>query len=255
MLSAGAGALWEKIIDATGERNLFGIENLAGIPGTMGGAAVQNIGAYGAEFSDVFSYADTINSVTGARERITRADAAFAYRTGFFKEHREHIVLHVALRLPKQAEPNITYADLARAHAEGTPLQTPKDIIRAIRAIRTAKFPDTTKEGTAGSFFKNPVLLRASADALTARFPDLPLFPQGDGTVKISLAWLLDHVLSLKGFSKGPVRLYEKQPLIIVARAGATAAEVDAFANEIAERVLAATGIAIEREVETFGTR
>ena len=255
LLIADAGALWETVVDAASDQELFGIENLAGIPGTMGGAAVQNIGAYGAELSEVFEYADTINSVTDECLRIHFTDAEFAYRTSFFKKHREYIILRVALRLSKQSSLNTVYTDLARAQAEGTPLSTPREIVSAIRSIRAKKFPDLTKEGTAGSFFKNPMVSRELADSLRARFPGLPSFPQENNTVKISLAWILDKVLSLKGFSGGLVRLYEEQPLVIVARRGATATEVDAFANEIAEHVRTTTDIAIEREVEMFGTQ
>jgi len=253
VLIAGAGALWEDIVDAASKRGLFGIENLAGVPGTMGGAAVQNIGAYGAEFSNVFAYADVINSATGARERIDRTKAEFAYRTSFFKKHREYLVLCVALRLSKNTAPNITYKDLVHAVETGRALQTPSEIVSAVRAIRAKKFPHAVGEGTAGSFFKNPIVSRALADELAARFHDLPLFSQENGMVKLPLAWILDHILSLKGFSKGLVRLYEVQPLVVVASVGATAADIDAFACDIAERVLNATTIVIEREVETFG--
>jgi UDP-N-acetylmuramate dehydrogenase len=250
---AGAGTLWEDVVNEAGARGLFGIENLAGIPGSLGGAVVQNIGAYGAELVQVFEYADSIDSTTGVKTRSARADAAFAYRTSFFKKHREHIITRVALHLPKHATPNITYVDLARASAQGTPLTTPIEIARAVRSIRALKFPRSDLEGSAGSFFKNPVISRELFQELEGRFPGLPAFPQGNGAVKISLAWLLDHALSLKGYAKGLVRLYENQPLVIVARKGARAEEVDALATLVAERVFTATGIRIEREVETFG--
>lgn len=253
LIVADAGTPWEKIVDAVGERALCGIENLAGIPGTAGGAVVQNIGAYGAECADVFAYADALNSITGKPERIDPAQAAFGYRNSFFKQHPEYIVTRIALYLSKQAEPNISYPDLVHIRAGGTPLRTPAEITRAIRIIRAGKFPRLEEEGTAGSFFKNPLVPRELADSLVERFPGLPIFPQADGRVKIALAWLLDKALSLKGFSRGLVRLYEKQPLVVVARAGATATDVDAFASEIAERVREATGIVIEREVELFG--
>ncbi|MFA6279117.1 MAG: UDP-N-acetylmuramate dehydrogenase [Candidatus Paceibacterota bacterium] len=254
LLIADAGAPWEKVVDVANERCMFGIENLAGIPGTVGGAVVQNIGAYGAELADVFEYADVISSVDGTCRRISRDEAAFAYRTSFFKEHREYIILRAALRLSKSALPNLTYPDLARMSASGTPLATPTEITSAIRAIRATKFPLAGK-GTAGSFFKNPITSAALASSLAQNFPGLPVFTQEGDSVKISLAWLLDQALSLKGFSKDHVRLYEHQPLVIVASTGATAAEVDAFANEIAGRVFKATGIMIEREVEMFGTQ
>lgn len=255
LLDAGAGALWEEVVDTAGARGIFGIENLAGIPGSVGGAAVQNIGAYGAELSDVFEYADSINGTTGVKRRVARTEDAFAYRTSMFKKHRELIITRVALRLAKRAVPNIAYADLDRASAEGTPLSTPIEIAHAVRSIRALKFPRSVLEGTAGSFFKNPVIPRELADSLAQRFPGLPIFPQEEGRVKLSLAWLLDHALSLKGFTRGQVRLYEKQPLVIVARAGALAADVDALAALVTERVFTATGIRIEREVETFGAK
>jgi len=253
LLIAGAGTPWEKIVDTASEQNLFGIENLAGIPGTIGGASVQNIGAYGAELADSFEYADVINAKNGERRRIEKTEAEFAYRTSFFKTHREIIVMRVALRLSKQGVPNLNYPDLVRAQAEGTLLNTPAEISQAIRAIRAKKFPYKSGEGTAGSFFKNPIISRGLADSLAERFSGLVVFPQEENMVKISLAWLLDHALSLKGFSKGRVRLYEEHPLVIVASSGATASDVDAFANEIAKRVFDMTGIEIEREVEAFG--
>lgn len=257
---AGAGVLWEDAVEAAAARGAYGAENLAGIPGTLGGAIVQNIGAYGAELSDVFEYADVVDGATGALRRLTRAEVAFGYRTSAFKENRALIVARAALRFNKRVAPNLAYPDLARAAAD-TPLATPADIARAVRAIRASKFPPPGPEGTAGSFFKNPVVSRELADSLTERFPGLPAFPQvaqsatahGDAGVKLSLAWLLDRALSLKGLSRGGARLYERQPLIIVAREGATAADVEALAAEVEARVLAATGIAIEREVEMLG--
>jgi len=254
LLIAGAGTPWEKIVAVASDQNLFGIENLVGIPGTIGGATVQNIGAYGAELADVFNYADVIDSATGIRGRVSRTEAAFGYRTSLFKGHRELVIIRVALRLLKQMTPNITYPDLVRAQKAGVPLRTPSEIARAVRAIRAKKFPYAAGDGSAGSFFQNPIIPRELADSLAERFPGLPLFPQGKGHSKMALAWFLDHVLSLKGFSKGHVRLYEHQPLVIVAREGATAAEINTFADEIAQRVFKETGIMLEREVEMFGT-
>lgn len=255
VIDADAGASWDAVVDAACEHNAFGVENLAGIPGTIGGAAVQNIGAYGAELSDVFVSADVIAVPSCARMQVAKADAAFAYRTSFFKTHPELVITRVALRLKKSAQPNLAYADVARAGALGAPLATPAEIARAIRAIRAEKFPGTAQGGTAGSFFKNPVISREAAEELCRRFAGLPAFPQEDGKVKIPLAWLLDHALSLKGYARGGVRLYEKQPLVMVVQDRATASDVETLAQEVAARVHEATGITIEREVETFGAR
>lgn len=253
LVTAGAGELWEDLIDAVAKRGLFGIENLAGIPGSVGGAAVQNIGAYGAEFSETFVSADTIDRATGARRSIGASEASFGYRTSVFKKDRSHLITRVVLRLRHAGPPNLSYADLARAKEGGIPLATSEDVVRAVRAIRARKFPDPSHEGSAGSFFKNPVITPEAAATLVARYPGLPTFPQPDGSVKVSLAWILDHVLSLKGFTQGHVRLYEKQPLVIVAEQGAKASEVDAIAQLVMERVQKETGIILEREVETLG--
>ena len=252
LLVADAGARWDDVVDAAAARGLWGVENLAGIPGTMGGAAVQNIGAYGAELSEVFAYAETIDA-RGDAARIARADARFAYRRSVFKGDRDRVITKVALALRASATPKLSYADLARAQEAGTPLTTPAEIASAVRAIRAGKFPGPGADGTAGSFWKNPTVPREEAERLLARYPRLPQYPQPDGSVKLSLAWLLDHVLNLKGHAVGAARLYEKQPLVIVASGGATSHDVDALARDVAARVQDATGITLEREVETFG--
>jgi len=253
LLVAGAGARWDDVVDSACVKGIFGIENLAGIPGTIGGAVVQNIGAYGAELANVFEYADVIDLRTGENKRITRSDAMFAYRTSFFKEQRAYVIARAALRFARGATPNISYPDIASRHTLGESLDTPSDIVRAVRAIRLKKFPKNAEEGTAGSFFKNPIVSRELADSLARRFPGLVVFPNENGMVKISLAWVLDKALSLKGFSIGGARLYEEQPLVIVARSGATAGEVDALAREVAGKVFIKIGIKIEREVEYVG--
>jgi UDP-N-acetylmuramate dehydrogenase len=255
LIIVDAGARWDAVVDAALEHNLFGIENLAGIPGTIGGAAVQNIGAYGAELSSVFEYADVIETSTGTTRRIDRSESAFGYRTSFFKKNPIYIIIRVALRLPKHAPLNLTYKDLARVQATGAPLTTPAEIADVVRGIRKEKFPQNTEEGTAGSFFKNPVLSQAQTETLVETYPGLPRFPQHDGSVKISLAWVLDHILSLNGFSLGPARLYEKQPIVIVTRPHALATDVFALAQEIELRVYDALHIRVAHEVEIFDVK
>jgi UDP-N-acetylmuramate dehydrogenase len=251
-LVAGAGMLWEDVVDIASARGLYGVENLAGIPGTLGGALVQNIGAYGAEFSSSFLYAEVIHTASREKRRITKSEALFSYRSSFFKMHPEFVIIRVALTLSKNALLETSYSDLVKAKEEGAPLTTPAQVAHAVRAIRSCKFPSLEEEGTAGSFFKNPILPEEKAVLLQQRFPELPTFPQGNGFVKISLAWVLDHALSLKGYTKGNVRLYEKQPLVVVAKRGATAIEVDALGNEVSDRVKQLLEINIEREVETI---
>jgi UDP-N-acetylmuramate dehydrogenase len=213
---------------------------------------VQNIGAYGTELDEVFAYADVFDLATGDTHRVGRDDARHAYRDSLFKHARNLVVLRVALRLGSRSVPNLSYKDLAAAERSGTPLKTPLEVATAIRGIRSLKFPDLREVGTAGSFFKNPVLPRAEAEALAKKYHGLPLFPQADEGVKLPLAWLLDHVLGLKGYTNGRARLFEKQPLVIVAERGASALEVESLAREVEMRVANELSIILTREVETF---
>ncbi|HET9641762.1 MAG TPA: UDP-N-acetylmuramate dehydrogenase [Candidatus Paceibacterota bacterium] len=248
---ADAGASWDRLVEEATARGMYGIENLAGIPGTVGGAAVQNIGAYGSELSTVFVSAECIDTRTGHAVTIDGEAAGFGYRRSIFKDHPELFITRVIIRVSEIGTPNLAYADLARARAEGVALGTPAEIAGAVRAIRSQKFPP---RGTAGSFFKNPTLDAPVGEALKARFPDLPAYVQADGRRKVSLAWLLDHALGLKGYARGPVRLFERQPIVVVAETAATATAIDEFAREIETRVQNELGFAIEREVETFGS-
>lgn len=247
-----AGFSWNELVDMSTHRHLYGIENLAGIPGTLGGATVQNIGAYGAELSETFAYADCLDGASGTTCRVDVHDAQFAYRSSVFK-NKNLIITRVALRLKKNDSLHIEYADITRMHMRGMPLTTPAEVAQAVRIVRAGKFPAREEEGTAGSFFKNPVISKEEAFVLKERFSDMPQFPQSDGMVKISLAWILDNVLHINGYARGYVRAYEKQPLVLIATHGATARDVDLFAKEIAEKVFLETHIHIEREVEMFG--
>jgi len=254
LLIVSAGELWDAVVRRAGEEGLWGIENLAGIPGTVGAAPVQNIGAYGAQLADVFAWAEVLNCARGGEERITPARAQFGYRTSLFKKERQYIITRVALSLARAPMPRLSYKDLTPfAESMKKSSLTPSAIAKEVRRIRASKFPNKAGEGTAGSFFKNPIVTPDAYHALKERFPGLPGFPSEE-SVKIPLAWILDRVLGLAGFSRGAVRLYEKQPLILVASAGARAKDVDSFAREIEERVHQATGISIEREVQNFSS-
>ncbi len=252
LLIADAGARFDDVVDAAAREGLWGVENLAGIPGTVGGAAVQNIGAYGTALEDVFAYADTYDPHSGKRGRVVAHDAQLGYRTSCFKRAPGLVITRVALRLTSRGCAQTAYADLAHARESGIPLDSPRAVARAVRAIRAGKFPDLSREGTAGSFWKNPVLPRAQARELSERFPELPCYPQGT-SLKVSLGWLLDHALGQKGHREDGVRLYENQALVVVATPGTSARRIDAFARTIEARVQEALGITLEREVERFG--
>ena len=247
-LTAGAGASWDALVTLAAENGLWGIENLAGIPGSAGGALVQNIGAYGAEFSRVFLYADVFDLARGEERRVTREEARLAYRTSLFKGQHDLVIMSITLRLARTGEPELSYADLVRQREAGTPLRTPGEVAAAVRAIRSRKFPPT---GCAGSFFKNPVITPDAFEALQGRYPGLPGYA-AEGGVKIPLAFLLDRALGLAGYQRGPARLFERQPLVIVASEGARAHDVEQLAQDVEARVREVFAVTLEREVETF---
>ncbi|KND50746.1 MAG: UDP-N-acetylenolpyruvoylglucosamine reductase [Parcubacteria bacterium C7867-001] len=252
-LTAGAGYSWDTLVDEACARGLWGMENLAGIPGTVGAAPVQNIGAYGAELVHIFDCARVLHVETGIVEVFRTEDCAFGYRDSRFKHDSSFIILEVTLKLSKSGAPSLSYPDLLRAQEESVDLSTPAAIAAAVRAIRSRKFPDLSLVGTAGSFFKNPVVSEEEYAALVEKYGLIPSFPSTQG-VKIPLAYILDKILGLKGFRNGNVFLFENQPLVVVAENNASANDIDAFANEIASRVYDATNIRIEREVRKLSS-
>lgn len=248
---AEAGVSWDALVRDAALRGLWGIENLAGIPGTTGAAPVQNIGAYGAELADTLIWVEALDPESGEVKRFPKEACAFGYRDSTFKRAPGLVILRIALLLARESAPRLGYKDLAHAAHDGVSLSTPAEVGEAVRAIRARKFPDMAVEGTAGSFFKNPTVSRSEFEALRVRFPELPGYESAAG-MKLSLAWILDHALSLKGHAVGNARLFEAQPLVIVTSEGATARDVDALARDVAARVKELTGIEIEREVRSM---
>jgi len=248
-VTVGAGVAWEELVTSVAERGLWGLENLAGIPGTVGAAPVQNIGAYGAEFSTVCTQVSGIHMRTGESFIFTVTDCAFEYRDSIFKHDRELVISEVVITLRTQSSPKLGYSDLARLAHESVPLTTPVEINKAVRHVRAQKFPDLSLQGTAGSFFKNPIVSAERFTELSNEYGAIPSFPAKDG-IKIPLAFILDHILGLKGWKDGKVSLFGNQPLVLVTDEGATAKDVDEFAFAIEKKVFDATGIKIQREVQ-----
>ncbi len=249
---ADAGVLWDTFVEEMVSKDVWGLENLSGIPGTVGAAPVQNVGAYGVEVKDVIAYVDTYDVRTQTTRRFSNTECAFGYRDSMFKQNcGRYVITAVAFDLTKNPRLKLGYKDVAE-YFKSNSSPTIHEIRTAILSIRARKFPDLTRVGTAGSFFKNPVLSSEEARPLTLQYPDIPLYPTPDGKVKISLAWLLDKALNLKGYRKGNVALFEHQPLVLVAHEGASAVEIDAFAQHVEDIVRDATGISIEREVVTL---
>ncbi|HWH16684.1 MAG TPA: UDP-N-acetylmuramate dehydrogenase [Candidatus Paceibacterota bacterium] len=251
LVRVAAGESWDGFVRYAAKEGLWGIENLAGIPGTVGASPVQNIGAYGTEVKDSIVSVSVLNTETGAIEEIPNADCNFGYRESRFKREPELIILSVTFLLQKEASPQLNYADLLRAKEQGASMETPATIGDAVREIRSRKFPNLSIYGTAGSFFKNPVIAPDTFTALRDRYEALPGYETANG-VKIPLAFVLDKILALRGYCEGNVELFSNQPLVLVAHAGATQEEIDRFADSIAQKVFDATGIKVEREVRMF---
>ena len=248
-VTAGAGVPWEELVSELAQKGYWGTENLAGIPGTVGAAPVQNIGAYGAEFSNICTHVRGINMNTGETFHFTNEECELEYRDSIFKRRKELVITEVGMKVETHGLPKLGYSDLARLAHEGVQLTTPLEISTAVREVRSKKFPDLSVQGTAGSFFKNPIIDQQRFSELSARYGAIPSYPAKDG-IKVPLAFILDHVLGMKGHVEGKVSLFGNQPLVLVTDEGATAKDVDEFAKTIEKKVFDATGIKIHREVQ-----
>ena len=230
-VEAGAGENWHDFVQWTLAQGWPGLENLSLIPGTVGAAPVQNIGAYGLELAERFHSLTAWDFEKGAFFEVDRAACRFAYRDSVFKREGWHLdgrvaITTVVFRLPKAWQPNCGYADLAgelAAHSIATP--TPHAIAEAVIAVRRRKLPDPAVTPNAGSFFHNPVVDRATAERLQAAYPALPAYPQADGRVKLAAGWLIEQA-GWKGKNLGPAGMYERQALVLVNRGGATGNDV-----------------------------
>jgi UDP-N-acetylmuramate dehydrogenase len=248
-VTVGAGVALDTLIDEVVERGMWGLENLSAIPGSVGAVPVQNVGAYGVEASDVIHEVYAYDCSTHEEVVLTRDACRFGYRDSLFKQNegKRYIITAVVFRLSRIPSPHLGYKDLAVRFPTGD-MPTLSTIRDAVIEIRKEKFPDWHTVGTAGSFFKNPVITRAHYAELCERYPELPGFPYAGG-IKIPLGWILDRVLNLRGYREGSVGLYEKQALVLVHHGGGTANEIYAFSERIITRVYEATGVQVEREV------
>lgn len=248
-LTVGAGEILDDVVADSVSKNLWGLENLSSIPGTAGATPVQNVGAYGIEVSSLIVRVEAIHIFKKIKKIFTKTHCEFNYRDSFFKtdEGKNWIIISVTFSLSKIPQPNITYADILFLQTEKN--LTPLRVREAVQAVRANKFPDWSKVGTAGSFFKNPIITSAEYRAIQALYPLLPGYVQPSGDVKVSLGWILDHVCNLRGYCEGSVCLYDKQALVLVAHTGATSTEIKNFVKNISQKVFLQTKIKIECEV------
>ena len=246
-ITAGAGENWHNFVAWTLAQNLPGLENLALIPGTVGAAPIQNIGAYGAEVSDYLDFVEAFDCQEQAFVTLSRQECCFAYRDSYFKQNPgRFIVTKVAVKLPKKWVPRLNYADLAKQFTQTT-APTPQSIFDAVCQIRSNKLPDLKVIGNAGSFFQNPIVTDSTYEKLLSKHPQLVSYPDANGTRKLAAGWLIDQC-GFKGYRLGPAGVYEKQALVLVNHGGANATDILNLAQKIQMTVQERFGIELHIE-------
>ncbi|MBW8312808.1 MAG: UDP-N-acetylmuramate dehydrogenase [Rhizobium sp.] len=256
LVRAEAGMNWNDLVAWTLARGLCGLENMALIPGTVGAAPIQNIGAYGVEVGEFIEAVEAFQRDTGQVKRLAAADCGFGYRDSLFKREADRwVVTALELRLPRQRELRLDYAGV-REELAAMGVATPRavHVAEAISRLRTRKLPNPALLGNAGSFFKNPVVDAATAEALQAANPGLPAFPGGEGKRKLSAAWMIE-ACGWKGFREGDAGVAAQHALVLVNHGQATGAQLLALARRIAASVRERFGVALEPEPRIIGAR
>lgn len=250
-LTVYAGESWDDVVEFSTTKGWWGIENLSYIPGTIGAAPVQNIGAYGKELKDVFVSLSALDTKTLNIVEINKEACAFGYRDSLFKkEYGRYVIISITLALSKITKPILTYKPLdTLLERDGL---SSNDVRELVVATRKSKLPDWKEHPNAGSFFKNPIVNLVQWKTLNEKYPNMPRI-EVNGGYKIPAAWLIEHVAEMKGVRRGDVGTWPNQPLAIVNYGNASADDVDALASEIEQKIYEKTGISIEQEVNRVG--
>ena len=246
LVRAGAGFVWDSFVQWCVGRGYYGAENLSLIPGEVGAAAVQNIGAYGAEIKDIIESVETFDTESCTKRPFERDECGYGYRSSFFKsaQGRRCFVTAVTFRLSLNPRFNLSYGPLNELVNP-----TLEQVRSKIIATRESKLPDPAKIGSAGSFFMNPVVPHLKYLSLADEYPDMPHYPAPDGMVKLSAAWMIERC-GFKGASRGRAGVYERQALVLVNRGGAAAAEIISLSEEIIAAVSEKFGVTLHPEVQ-----
>jgi UDP-N-acetylmuramate dehydrogenase len=247
---AAAGENWHGLVLHALAQGWNGLENLSLIPGTVGAAPIQNIGAYGVELDTVFESLEALEIASGEVVQMDADACRFAYRDSVFKHaaRDKFVILSVTFRLPKNAPVHADYADLkAELASRGIAAPTPRDISDAVIAVRTRKLPDPALIGNAGSFFKNPIVSAEKLEALRVFYPKLVSYPQPDGTHKLAAGWMIDQA-GWKGKTLGEAAVYDKQALVLVNRGAASGADIAALARAIQADIRSRYAVELEPE-------
>lgn len=244
-----AGENWHKFVLLCLQQGWYGLENLALIPGMVGAAPMQNIGAYGVEVERYIHWVEALNWHTGEVVRLSRAECAFAYRDSIFKQERgQWLILKVCFAFPRHWQPILDYPDLQQA-PELRGACTPEAICHAVCRIRSDKLPDPQQLPNSGSFFKNPIVSISEAEHIRAQWPALRFFPYQAGQVKLAAGWLLEQA-GWKGRCIGPVGMHERQALVMVNHQPGQASkqDVDAVVTHIQKDMQRLFGLQLEQE-------
>ena len=255
LVSFGAGENWHECVLWSLDNELYGLENLSLIPGTVGAAPMQNIGAYGVELCDVFHSLVAIEKSSGIRTIFHSEDCQFGYRDSFFKQEGKgkYIISRVFLKLSIKPNINKSYASLAKLLEErNISHPTPRQISDAVIEIRSSKLPDVHKIGNSGSFFKNPIIPIGKFEELKRKHPNIVSYPVDGNHVKLAAGWLIDQC-GWKGYREGDAACYEKQALVLVNYGNATGQDIWRLAQKIQTSVLEEFEVQLEPEVNLIG--
>lgn len=254
-LTIGGGTNWNQLVNYCVDKNLCGIENLSLIPGTVGAAPIQNIGAYGVELSDVFLELTAISSKDGTPSIFSKADCQFAYRHSIFKKELKNkfIICDLTIKLSKKINLNIDY-DRIKPTLEQMNIRTPtvKDVRNAVIIIRNSKLPNPDKIPNAGSFFKNPIIDKNNFEKLIQMFPDTPHYKTEDSKYKIPAAWLIEQCGWKGKMLDDYVGVYENHALVLINPGRVSGNHVLELANRIHHDVFQKYNISLEPEINIF---
>ena len=253
LVEVGSGEICDEFIAQALQRGWHGMENLSLIPGQVGAAAVQNIGAYGVEVCDVIEEVKGISLSDGTERSWKRDDCRYGYRRSIFKEELwcKYAITRVTFRLSKHFEPKLQYGGLIKAVEQaGLSLDTltAEQLRQIIIDIRRAKLPDPAVQGNAGSFFKNPIVSKEKAEQLLSDYPTMPNYPAEEGKVKLAAGWLIEQA-GWKGKSLGPAAVHDRQALVLVNKGGASGHDIQRLCEAIKKDVKERFDINLEPEV------
>lgn len=246
LVNAGSAENWHQLVTYCVQKGYAGLENLALIPGSVGAAPIQNIGAYGVELSDVIEHVNWYEFATQTLHQLSHEQCQFGYRDSVFKREKKDkgIITQVCLKLPKAWQANISYQGLDSLSAEATPEQVYQRVIE----VRQAKLPDPKVKPNAGSFFKNPVVSQQTYQQLVKHYPTMPAYQQSTTQVKLAAGWLIEQA-GLKGIKQNGVGVHDKQALVLVNHGEGTGAAIYELARNINQQVFSKFGVSLQPEV------